>query len=393
MVNTIDAALYPELYKRAYKVARKQYGILGGVQVNFGSDSVNIDKAGENKTYITIPVAGAPTNRSFTAAQVATVGANSIHTKIQLQITKSEVESWHQTDDEVAAMGIGGSDTVKDIFMQEVELAMDALMDLVSEDVVTDVPKWASYARGVAGTTPFAADLTPLTAMWRELNENGAPEMDRSFIMDHAASENFMNLSIVQQANVAGSVDALRKGIFLPHIGFRLAVDTNIDAVTKGTATGYDSDGGDAIGDTTLTMDGSSTGTVLAGDIVTFAGDATKYVCADTAQSLSGGAAGDIVINKPGLKATLATTVEGTTGASFTPNIAIQKNGYVVALRPPSISANSTTVKSVTPITDASTGLTFYLVELPGYGLTTWELHLAWGFTGINPAFITLYLG
>ncbi len=392
MVNTIDASLYPELYKKAYKVARKKYGIVGAVQTNFGTDSVNIDKSGEDKTYITIPVAGAPTNRSFTAAQDATVGANSTHTKIQMQITKSESYSWHQTDDEVAAMGIGGNDNVKDIFLQEIELSMDGLMNLISEDLVTDIPKWASYARGVAGTTPFASDLTPLTAMWKELNENGAPESDRSFVMPHNASENFMNLSVVQQANIAGSDDALRRGIMLPHIGFRIAVDTNLDEVTKGTATGYDSDGGSAIGDTTLAVNGSDAGTNLAGDVVTWAGDATKYVLADTTQSASGSADGNLVINKPGLKETLTTTVEGTTGASYTPSIAIQKNGYVVAMRPPSISANGR-VKSVTPITDSSTGLTFYLVELPGYGLTTWELHLAWGFTGINPAFITMYLG
>ena len=393
MSNTIDASLYPELYKRAYKVARKKYGILGGVLVNFGSDSVNIGKAGEDKTYVTIPIAGAPTNRSFTAAQTATVGANSTHTMRQVQITKSESYSWHQTDDEVAAMGIGGNDNVKDVFMQEVEIAMDGLMDLVSEDVVTDLPKWCSYARGVAGTTPFAADLSPLTACWRELNENGAPEEGRSFVMNHAASENFMNLAAVQQVNVSGSDAALRSGIMLPHYGFRIALDTNLDAVTKGTATGYDANGGEPIAETTIVCDGSSTGTILAGDVITWAGDATKYVVADTTQSLSGGAAGNIVINSPGLKATLATTVEGTTGANYTPSLAVQKNGYVVVMRPPSISANTTTVKSVTPITDASTGLTFFLVELPGYGLTTWELHLAWGFQGLNPAFNILYLG
>jgi len=393
MTNTIDAALYPELYKTAYKVARKQYGILGAVTQNFGSDSVNIAKAGEDKTYITVPIAGTATNRSFTAAQTATVGANATDTKRQVQITKSESYSWHQTDDEVAAMGIGGNNNVKDLFLQRVASSEDSLMDLISEDVVTDLPKWASYARGVAGTTPFASDLSPLTASWRELNENGAPQEGRSFVMNHAASENFMNLSIVQQANVAASDDALRRGIMLPHIGFRIAVDTNIDEVTKGTATGYDANGGEPAAETTIVVDGSNSGTILAGDIVTWAGDTTKYVVADTTQSASGGAAGNIVINEPGLKSTLANGVEGTTGADYTPNIAMQKDGYVVVMRPPAISPNSTTVKSVTPISDATTGLTFYLVELPGYGLTTWELHLAWGFQGLQPRFIVLYLG
>jgi len=265
-------------------------------------------------------------------------------------------------------------------------------MDEVESDIATDIYKEASRARGVAGTTPFASDLSPLAACKRELEDNGCPKMDRSFVMSPAAYENLMNLNILQAANAAGGTDFLRNGVILNHLGFDLRVSREIAAVTKGTATGFDSNGGEPIGETTIVCDGSDSGTVLAGDIVTWAGDTNKYVVANTTQSLSGSATGNIVINKPGLKETLATTTEGTIGANFTPNIAMQKNGYVLATRPPAIEASSV-VDSVRQIADPVSGLTFTLVEMSGYGLVTWEMHLAWGFKGIQPNFIINYLG
>lgn len=392
MSNTIDADLYPHLYSRIYQVARKQTGFIGAVNSNFAPDPVDVNSMGKSKTFVKVPVAGAGSASDFTPAQVATVGGDTTDTEISVQITKSRKVAWHQTVSERKSLDVGGSGNSRTLWLQKFENAAETLMDEVEGEIAGDIYKEASRARGVAGTVPFASDLSPLSAVKRELDDNGCPVADRSFVMSPAASENFMNLNIVQAANAAGSTDFLRNGVLLNHLDFDMRISRSISAVTKGTATGFDSNGGDAVGATTLTMDGSDAGTILAGDVVTFVGDTNKYVVANTSQSLSGNATGDIVINKPGLKETLVTTVEGTLGANFTPNIAVQRDGYVLATRPPMIEANST-VKSVTQVMDAKSGLTFSLVELEGYGLITWEVHLAWGKKGIQPNFIINYLG
>ena len=393
MVNTINAVLYPKMFSAVYEVARKQAGFIGAVNFNFAGDPVAIAKAGEDKTVIEVPVAGVGTIEDYTAAQVATVGANLIHTKVSVQVTESKDVPWHTTDDETEALSAEGQNNAQTLFLQNIASAMGIIMDAIEVDIADDIYKECSRARSVAGTTPFATDLGALTAVKRVFRDNGVPEQMRSYVMNSAAEENASNLNILQAADASGSPDFLRNGVFGRHLGFDLRVSGGIDGeITKGTATGFDSDGGSAIGDTTLAMNGSDAGTVLAGDIVTFAGDTNKYVVANVAQTLSGNATGNIVINEPGLKETLAADTEGTIGASFTPNIGIYKNGYVLAVRPPAIKANGY-IKAVTPIADPESGLTFFLVEIPGDGLTTWRLHAAWGKKGLNSNFVVNSLG
>jgi len=391
MANTIDADLYPHLYSAVYKVARNTPGFIGAVNANFEGEAVSVDKMGKSMTYVKVPIAGKGSADDYTPAQTTTVGGNTTDTEVDVQITKSRMVPWHVADAEFESMGLG-SDNAKTLFLQKAQNAMQDLMIELEGELATDIPKWASRARGTAGVTPFASDLSPLAACKRELDDNGAPDINRSFVMSSGAQENFLNLGIVQQADKAGSASQLRTGVMLQHLGFDCRVSTQLDAVTKGTATGYDAAGGESVGETTIAVDGSNSGTLLAGDVVTFAGDTNKYILADATQSASGAADGNIVINEPGLKATLADTIEGTTGADFTPNIAIQRDAYVVAVRPPIIKVNGY-IKSVTPLADPISGLTFTLVEIPGDGLTTYRVHLAWGYDGINARFIMNYLG
>jgi len=392
MANTIDVDLYPHLYSRIYQVARKQTGFIGAVNSNFAPEMVDVNSMGKSKTYVKVPIAGAGTAADFTPAQTATIGGNTTDTEISVQITKSRKVAWHQTVAERKSLDVGGSGNARTLWLQKFESSAETLMDEVELEIAGDIYKEASRARGVAGTTPFASDLSPLTACKRELDDNGCPQSGRSFVMSSASSENFMNLNIVQAANAAGSTDFLRNGVLLNHLDFDMRISRSISAVTKGTATGFDANGGEPVGEVTIVCDGSDSGTILAGDIVTWVGDTNKYVVANTTQSLSASATGNIVINKPGMKVTLADTVEGTLGGNFTPNIALQRDGYVLATRPPMIEENNT-VKSVTQVMDAKSGLTFSLVELDGYGLITWEVHLCWGKAGIQPNFIVNYLG
>jgi len=92
---------------------------------------------------------------------------------------------------------------------------------------------------------------------------------------------------------------------------------------TKGTASGATTDAtGYSIGTTTITLASAGTGTIIAGDRVTFAGDTVKYVVTSGDADVSNG--GTITIASPGLltaipaSATAITVYAGAIEATFT---------------------------------------------------------------------------
>lgn len=394
MTNTIDADLFPHLYAASKKVARNITGCIPAVNHNFadqnGGRTVDVNSMGIANTIVKVPIAGAPTGSNYTPAQQVSVGADSTDTEVGIQITKNRMQTFHQTVSERLALTAGGNDNARILFEQKIEKAMNALMNEVETDIAGDIKKYASRARGTAGTTPFASGLSALTAVKRELDDNGCPDDGgRSFVMSPASYEKFMNLAIVQQANVADSTAFLRQGVLLDHLGFAMRYSPKITQHTKGSATGYDSNGGSAIGDTVIPVNGSDAGTILAGDVVVWVNDTNKYMV--NSASASGAATGNITFGEPGLLETLIDTEEGVTGDSYTPNYAIHTNSYVLAMRAPALVSNNQLTAA--QITDVESGLTFTIVEAPGDGLTTWRVHLTWGFKGINPFMNVIYLG
>src|SRR5690606_36957524 len=104
------------------------------------------------------------------------------------------------------------------------------------------------------------------------------------------------------KANEAGGSNLLRNGELLNLYGFSIKESAGVQSHTKGAATGtlINNASGEAIGETTLTLDTITVNTtgILAGDVITHASDATnKYVVKTGLVATSG----DIVINKPGL--------------------------------------------------------------------------------------------
>jgi hypothetical protein len=98
-------------------------------------------------------------------------------------------------------------------------------------------------------------------------------------VFDTNAGLNLRNLGVLQNAYQAGGDTERRTGEFLPQMGFRLSESAGIGLHTKGTGASYTTTAprGYAVGTTSIPLI-TGTGTVLAGDVVTFAGDTNKYV-------------------------------------------------------------------------------------------------------------------
>ena len=242
----------------------------------------------------------------------------------------------------------------------------------------------ASRAYGTAATTPFASDLSALTNIRKILSDNGAPMADLNLIVDTSAGLNLRNLSIYQQAAMAGSDAERRTGNFLRQFGFAINESAGLSAHTKGTGASYVTDGATAKGITDVVLK-TGTGTVLAGDIVTFGSDTNKYVV-----NTGVAAAGAIKLGRPGARAAIADGATLTVGATYTPNLAFERSAVVGVMRPPIMPPNAN-MKQLN-ISDEK-GLTYLLVEIAGDGMVTWRLQLAWGFKVVQSEHVAILLG
>ena len=377
MANTLTA-LAPTLFSAAKKVANEPFGAVSAIDTRFDNKGVALND--------TVKVDIAPTRAAadFTPAATTSSGTDATASSISVQITKSRKVSWHLTGEQNRSLENAtiSRDWIEQLMMQ----GMRTLRNEAEVDCVSAIRKGGSRAYGTAGTTPFASDLSLLTNLRKILQDNGAPLADLQFVCDTSAGLNLRNLGVFQNAYQAGSEAERRSGNFLPQMGFQIRESAGISTVTKGTGASYliNMGSGLAVGGTDVTVDTGS-GTILAGDIVTFAGTtAHKYVVTSALAS------NVFSIGSPGSRVLEADNDAVTVGNDFTPSLAFERNAVVGIMRPPLIPANPIINQQL--ISDQY-GMTYLLLDIAQYGQRTWELHLAWGFQAVNQEFIAVGLG
>jgi hypothetical protein len=209
--------------------------------------------------------------------------------------------------------------------------------------------------------------------------------------MDTLAGADLRSVANLFKANEAGSADLLRQGILGQLYGFDLREDAQIAAVTKGTASGATTDAaGYAVGATTLTLASAGTGTILAGDVITFAGDSNKYVVKTGDSDVSNG--GTIVLQEPGLKVAMSAATKAiTVGGNFTPNLALARNAVKVVCRP-ALQPQGAIADQMT-IADPETGLSFLMLRVPQNAQASYFLRTVYDAFAPNPYAIAIGLG
>lgn len=377
MANTLTA-LAPVLYSTGKQVANEPSGMLGAIDMRFDDKGV----AYGDTVYVDV----APTRAAsdFTPAATTTAGTDATAANIGVTISKLRKVSWNLTGEQQRSLD--NATISQDWVSQLVAQGMRTLRNEAEVDAVAAARVGMSRAYGTAATTPFASDLSALTNARKILQDNGAPLTDLQMVTDTSAYLNLLNLGVVQNAYQAGSEAERRSGNLQTQFGFTSSVSAGMTAVTAGTGTSYTTTAaGFAVGTTSIPLITGS-GTVLAGDIVTFAGDTNKYVV-----TTGIAAPGTITIAAPGLKVAMsAATKAMTIGAAFTPNMAFERSSVVGIMRPPIMPPNPTISQML--VSDDK-GLTYLMLDIAQYGMRTWELHLGWGFKGINNEFGAIVLG
>ena len=208
-------------------------------------------------------------------------------------------------------------------------------------------------------------------------------------VIDTTSGAKMRTLTQLTKANEANDASLLRQGVLLDVHGMQIRESAQILTPASGGGTSYTSTtAGFAVGTTDIPLITGS-GTVLAGDVVTFAGDANKYVVA------AGIAApGTITLAEPGLKVALAASaVAMTVVSASTRNMAFSKSALVLATRVPARPTEGDRAEDVTIITDPRSGMSFEVALYKEYRQVHYEISAAWGFKNVKAEHSAILLG
>ncbi len=372
------AAILPDIYEALDVVSREAVGMIGSVTIAASSEraslnqSIQVSKEGEIVGVDATPSMTAPEPAIQTPTVTTVTISNS--KAYPFQIT-GDVQKGYNT-------GVGWVNGRAGRIAQALRAATNDV-----EATLAGLYTEFGRAEGIAGTTPFASTLSNSAQLGKILTDNGAPLAERQLVIDTAAGANVRTLTQLTNVDQAGTADTLRLGSLLNIHGFRFSESAQINSTTAGTGTGYlVNDAAVAVGDVSITLDTGS-GTVLAGDVVTFAGDTNQYtiVTAITANV--------VVIAEPGLRVALADNAAMTVVATATRNMAFNRSSIVLAARPVAMPEEGDEADDVEMIIDPVSGLPFEIALYKGYKMNRWEINLAWGAKVVNERHTALLLG
>ncbi|GAA2867407.1 hypothetical protein GGQ99_001298 [Aminobacter niigataensis] len=382
MANTLTD-LIPDLYEALDVISRELTGFIPAV-----SRSSSIARAALNENVL-VPVTTAAASANNTPGVNAPDTGDSTVDNVPVTISKSKHVPVRWNGEETK--GLENAGTFSSVQADRFYQAMRTLVNEIEADLWLEAYKRASRAYGTVGTTPFgtAADLTDFAGVLRILEENGTPTTDIQLALGHAAMGNLRGKqSGLFKVNEAGSSDMLRNGMTDRVMNMAIRHSHAVGMHAKGSGAAYVTSGATAPGVSNIALV-TGTGTVLAGDVVSFAADAAnKYVV-----GAGVAAPGTIALNKPGALMTIPTANALTIGNSYTPNVAFARSAIVLATRAPAMPKGGDSADDVTQIVDPRTGLAFEVAVYRQFLQTVYHVRLAWGFRAIKSEHIALLAG
>jgi hypothetical protein len=382
MANTLTN-LIPDAYAALNVVSRELTGLIAATNRLTGLERLAVGQS--------LRSSAAPVNtagKDTTAAMALPAAADQTIGSVPFTLSKSRAFPFSWSGEET--VGINSGPGYLTVQQQQIAQAFRAAVAEMSVDGYAAARVSASRAFGTAGTTAFGTNLGESAQVKKILDDNGAPMSDRSLVIDTTAGASLRTLlNNPLTANASLASDNTRAGVLIDVNGFAIREEARIGSVTKGTGTSYTSSAaGFAVGTTSIPVITGS-GTILAGDVVTFAGDTNKYVVATGVT-----APGTIVLAQPGLlKAIPASATALTIGNNFVANLAFSRDAIVLGTRLPALPATGDMAIMRETIVDEQTGLAFELAAYGGYRMVTFEVSIAWGWAVEKPQHLAILLG
>lgn len=227
---------------------------------------------------------------------------------------------------------------VDDFDRQVIEPAVTKLAEDINNSLLglyVDIP----YFSGTSGTTP--STLASIADARKILQDNLAPQMNRSYVFDSAAEAKYLALDSFVEVDKSGTNQALRNAALGQVYGLLLASDSMMPTHTAGLYS--------ALADVTITTGaaaatsivltsagGASTAKLAKGDIFTL--DGNQYtVTAETAAAIAGVVTVGIYPALPkafGDMDTVTVAFADVTAKAHVPNLMFQKDAFTLAMAP-----------------------------------------------------------
>jgi len=378
--------LIPDLYAALDVVSRELVGMIPAVTVD-----ASVNRAAVNES-VRVPIA--PDNTAgadITPAMSIPAEADQTIGNAEIKITKSRAFPFSWSGEE--QRGLNNGPGYLGIRANQIAQAMRAAVNEVETDLCA-LHAVMSRAAGAAGTTPFATNTSALTSARKILVDNGAPVNDASLVLDTTAGAALRTLLNVNSARDESKLPITQQGVITRISDLNIRESGQVVTSTSGTGANVKTNtAGYAVGATTITLKSTGgTGTVVAGDVITFAGDTNQYVVTTGDADISNG--GTIVLAAPGLrKAIAASETAITIVAAAARSMAFARSAIVLATRLPERPAEGDNALDVMTITDPRSGLSFEVAIYGGYRKIRYEIALAWGVKCIKPEHTALLLG
>ena len=243
----------------------------------------------------------------------------------------------------------------------------------------------AAQVYAPAGASLFASqadNLKDLVMLRKLLIDNNTPDSDFHLVMNTLSGANLRNLLGLTRANENGSDQTLRKGSLIETMNFELheSFASGLNNI-NGTGAGFLVNGAKAAGQTVIVVD-TGTGTILAGQSISFAGDSGSY-------SVVSYVGNNITINR-GLIQGVADNAAITLGAVYGAQLAFKREAIVLACRTPALIGGDDLATNRAYISDPYSGMTFTISEYQRRRATYYELAIVWGVKAIKPEMMVL---
>lgn len=372
----------PQLLAQGLLALREQVRM--PMLVNRGYESM----AGAKGSTIDIPIPSAITAVAVTPSNTAPASTDSTPTSVSLVMDQWFEAPFHLTDREMMEAMSGT------IPMQASE-AVKAIANTVDVSIMGNYTS-VYGASGTAGTVPFDDTTTnDGNQLRRILNTQLAPMDPRYVVMDPESEASALELRAFQDVSWNGSTAGILESQINRKLGFGWFMDQNVLSHTAGTLVGDAIHGGAvngalAVGDVTMAIDATSlVGTIVIGDVFTFAGDTQQYVATNTTTAAANAIAA-VTFNPP-IKTIVDDGTILTIVDDHTVNLGFHRDAFAFASRP--LESQNLPGSMVQSATDPVSGLTLRLEVTREHKQTRFSYDMLWGSACPRPELAARLLG
>ena len=343
-----EQIVMPRLVNRAYEVLAAQLG-----------------------STMDVPIPSAITATAVSPSNTPPSNVDSAPSSVAISLNQWYEAAFHLTDREER-------EVMQGVIPMQASEAVKALVNKVETHLFGFYKAVYGFA-GTPGTTPFASDLAAFTAARKTLHEQLAPFDPRYSVIGPDAEANALQLRAFQDASYRGDTDGIVAGQIGRKLGSLWVMSQHVPTHTAGTGADYvvNKSDGQAVGDTAITVDGG-TGTMLVGDIVTFAGHDQTY-------AVTAALASNTFSITPGLKAAVADDAAVTLKATHVANLVFHRDAIAFATRPLEGTVRPGLGSIVETAVDPVSGLALRLEVTRQHKLTRYAFDILWGAALVRP--------